>query len=513
MKLHSLFLSLFFVGFLFNGYSQATSKNVMLEKIKAEGFKNSQAMSMLGELSDVYGQRLTGSNEYLEAATWMSQKMTSLGFQNVHFEPYCDDCRGWSIESFHVEMVSPNYMHISAYPLAMSKSTSGIVTGEVVHIKSYRHLDSLKLQFSGKLKEKIILLGNTPAKKSLNDTLFKRYNEADLKKMAQQDSAEVKQTPLPELFKSWETSDVREEAFLKFLDEESALAVLTSRSMYMGVLHPDGTYFYKDGQLKPLPYFTIMPEHFGRLARMIDLNVIPKIRLNLETSFYSKPENNVNVIAELSGTDKKLKSETILVGAHFDSWHSGTGAADNGANSIVLVEALRILKAIGYQPKRTIKIGLWGGEEQAFLGSAAFAKDHYGELDEKPKPASTKVSAYLNLDNGAGVIRGLYLQDNALAKPVFKELFSSITDITEGVLTIENTLSTDHETFDHYNIPAFQFIQDPLDYYSVTHHTQMDLLEYVPEQDVIKNAVIMAWTIYSLSENEKMVPRKPIKKI
>src|SRR5690606_2376172 len=207
MKLHSLFLSLFFIGFLFNGYSQATSKDVMLEKIKAEGFKNSQAMSMLGELSDVYGQRLTGSNEYLEAATWMSQKMTSLGFQNVHFEPYCDDCRGWSIESFHVEMVSPNYMHISAYPLAMSKSTSGIVTGEVVHIKSYRHLDFLKLQFSGKLKGKIILLGNTPAKKSLNDTLFKRYNEADLKKMAQQDSAEVKQTPLHELFKSWETSD------------------------------------------------------------------------------------------------------------------------------------------------------------------------------------------------------------------------------------------------------------------------------------------------------------------
>ncbi|MCX7549818.1 M28 family peptidase [Xanthomarina sp. F2636L] len=508
MKLQSLFFSLFFVGFLFNGYSQVTSKEVMLEKIKNEGFKNSQAMSMLGELSDVYGQRLTGSNEYLAAATWMSDKMTSLGLQNVHFESYCEECRGWSMESFHVEMVSPNYMHISAYPLAMTKSTPGIVTGDVVHIKSNKSLDSLKLEFSGKLKDKIVLLGKIPSKKSLNDTLFKRYNENDLNKMAQLDSAMVKQTPLPELFKSWETSDVREEAFLKFLDEEGALAVLMSRSMYLGVLHPDGTYFYKNGQLKPLPYFTIMPEHFGRLARMIDLNVIPKIRLNLETSFYSNPENNVNVIAELTGTDKKLKSETILVGAHFDSWHAGTGATDNGANSIVLVEALRILKSIGYQPKRTIKIGLWGGEEQAFLGSAAFAKNHYGILGEKPNIASTKVSAYLNLDNGAGAIRGLYLQDNALAKPVFKEVFSSISDITEGILTIENTLSTDHETFDHYNIPAFQFIQDPLDYNSVTHHSEMDLLEYVPEQDVIKNAVIMAWTIYSLSENKEKVPRK-----
>ncbi|HLV37925.1 M28 family peptidase [Xanthomarina sp.] len=508
MKLKFSLICLLFIGFLFNGHSQSVSTDVMLEKIKTEGFENSQAMSMLGELTDVYGQRLTGSNEYLAAATWMSDKMTSLGLQNVHFESYCDDCRGWSLESFHVEMVSPNYMQISAYPLAMSKSTEGLVTGEVVHIKGYKHLDSLKLQFSGKLKDKIILLGPIPTKKSLTDTLFQRYNDEDLNKMAKQASAEEEQTPLPELFESWETSDVREEGFLKFIEAEGALAVLTSRSMYLGVLHPDGTYFYKNGQLKPLPYFTIMPEHFGRLARMIALDVTPKIRLNLETSFYSKPENNVNIIAELTGTDKKLKSETILVGAHFDSWHSGTGATDNGANSIVLVEALRILKNIGYKPKRTIKIGLWGGEEQAFLGSAAFAKKHYGRLDEKPNLESTKVSVYLNLDNGAGAIRGLYLQNNAFAKPVLKEVFSSIPDVTEGVLTIENTLSTDHETFDHYNIPSFQFIQDPLDYYSVTHHTQLDLLEYVPEQDVIKNAVIMAWTIYSLSENKEKVPRK-----
>ncbi|HLV15447.1 MAG TPA: M20/M25/M40 family metallo-hydrolase [Xanthomarina sp.] len=510
MKLNLSLFYLLFIGVLFSSSSQSVSSDVMLEKIKTEGFENSQAMSMLSELSDVYGQRLTGSNEYLAAATWMSDKMTSLGLQNVHFESYCNDCRGWSMESFHMEMVSPNYMQISAYPLAMSKSTDGIVTGELVHIKKYKYLDSLKLEYSGKLQGKIILLGSIPSKKSLNDTLFKRYNEKDLNKMAKQDSAKVKQTPLPELFKSWETSDVREEGLLRFLEEEGVLAVLISRPMYLGVLHPDGTYFYKNGQLKPLPYFTIMPEHFGRLARMIDLNVIPKIRLNLETSFYSKPENNVNVIAELTGTDKKLKSETILLGAHFDSWHSGTGATDNGANSIVLVEALRILKNIGYKPKRTIKIGLWGGEEQAFLGSAAFAEKHYGSLNENPNTESTKISAYLNLDNGAGAIRGMYLQNNALAKPVFKKVFSAISDITEGVLTIENTLSTDHETFDHYNIPAFQFIQDPLDYYSVTHHTQMDLLEYVPEEDVIKNAVIMAWTIYSLSENKTKVPRKTL---
>ncbi|TYA59145.1 M28 family peptidase [Formosa maritima] len=510
MKLKASLFFLFLVANLFNSYSQSDTADadVMLEKIKNEGFNNSQAMSMLSQLTDIYGQRLTGSNEYLAAATWMSQEMKSIGLQNVHFESYCDDCRGWSIKSFNIEMISPNYMHIEAYPFVMTKSSNGIVSGDVIHIKSFKDMDSLKLQYSGKLKDKIILLGNVPRRKSLTDTIFERYSKAKLEKMANQDSATVKQMPLPELLKSWETDDIKEEDFLRFVEEQGALAVLKSRSMYLGVLHPDGTYFYKNNHFKSLPFLTIMPEHFGRMARMIEMNIIPKVRLNLETFFYSNPENNVNIIAELTGTDEKLKSETVLVGAHFDSWHSGTGATDNGASSIVLVEALRILKAIDYKPKRTIKIGLWGGEEQAFLGSVSYGRNHFGEFDEEPNEASKNVTAYLNLDNGAGAIRGMYLQNNPLAKPIFKVIFSPISEITEGVLTIENTLSTDHETFDFYNIPAFQFIQDPLEYNSVTHHTQLDLLEYVPEQDVIKNAVIMAWTIYSLSEMEEKVPRK-----
>ena len=153
-------------------------------------------------------------------------------------------------------------------------------------------------------------------------------------------------------------------------------------------------------------------------------------------------------------------------------------------------------------------MGLWGGEEQAFLGSAAYAKKHFGKLNEKPNSASKKISVYLNLDNGAGAIRGLYLQKNEFARPVFNKIFSPISNLSEGTLTIENTLSTDHETFDHYNIPSFQFIQDDLTYGNVTHHTQLDVVEYVPEEDIMKNAVILAWTIYTLSENDKMVPRK-----
>jgi len=434
--------------------------------------------------------------------------MKSIGLQNVHFENYCADCRGWNINTFDVEMIAPNYMNISAYPLAMSKSTVGIVSGEVIHIESFADMDLLQKNFAGKLQGKIILLGKAPKKKSLVDTIEFRYSDKTLSQMEQQLTAKIEVTPLPELFEQWKVDDKSDENFLEFVETEGALAVLTTRSMYLGVLHPDGTYYFRKDDLKPLPYFTIMPEHFGRLYRMIKLNSTPTVRVNLQTEFYNEPKNNVNIIGEITGNDPQLKSESILLGAHFDSWHAGTGATDNGANCVILVEALRILKDVGYQPKRTVKIGLWGGEEQAFLGSAAYAKKHFGALNEKPNMESKKVTAYLNLDNGAGLIRGIYLQNNELARPVFKKIFEPIANISTGTITIENTLSTDHETFDYYNIPSFQFIQDELAYETVTHHTALDFLEYVHENDIMKNAVILAWTIYSLDNMGGQIPRK-----
>jgi len=511
MKLNTAYYTILIALISFNSFAQKNTSEQIKAKIRTEGFQNSQAMPMLSALTDIYGQRLTGSREYLAAANWMRRKMQTIGLDNVTFENYCKDCRGWSINSFNVELIAPNYMHISAYPLAMSKSTKGIVEGEIIHISSFRDMSMVKNQFSGKLKGKIILLGRDPKQKALTGDISQTYSDDDLEKMENQIVSKSKQTPLPKLLKSWETSDVSDKDFLQFVEKEGALAVLKTRSMLLGTLHPDGTYYYKNNDYKPLPYFTIMPEHFGRMLRMLNQNVTPKIRLNLETEFYKEPENNVNIIGEITGNDPQLKKESILVGAHFDSWHSGTGATDNGANAIVLVEALRILKHIGFTPKRTIKIGLWGGEEQAFIGSVAYAIKHFGALDKTPNNASTKVSAYLNLDNGAGAIRGLYLQENELARPVFEKIFDPISNLSNGALAIENTLSTDHETFDHYNIPSFQFIQDNLTYYNVTHHTQLDVLEYVPEKDIMKNAVILAWTIYALTEMEEKVPRKNMK--
>ncbi|WP_185153550.1 M28 family peptidase, partial [Fulvivirga lutimaris] len=362
-------------------------------------------MNWLSELTDIYGQRLTGSREYYEAAKWIADEMKEIELDDVHFENYCSDCRGWSINSFNLEMVSPNYMHLSGYPLAMTKSTNGIVSGEVISIASFDDLDALKKEYSGKIRGKIILLGEEIKMKSLQDTLMIRFSKETLAAMDAQLKSQLENPPLPELLANWATDDRSDKDFLAFLELEGALAVINSRPMYLGVFHPDGTYYYKNDEFKPLPYFTIMPEHFNRLYRMIKRHTPPILRINLKTEFYNEPQNNVNIIGEITGNDPELKSEEILIGAHFDSWHAATGATDNGVNCIVLLEAIRILKQIGYQPKRTIKIGLWGGEEQSYLGSLAYAKDHFGDLNELPNAQSKKVSAYLNLDEGAGSIR------------------------------------------------------------------------------------------------------------
>jgi hypothetical protein len=496
------------ITFCFDAISQSSTAETQLASIKNIGYQQSKAMEMLYELTDVYGQRLTGSRGYLAAAKWAAEKMKGVGLDNVHFENYCRDCRGWDMKTFNVEMLAPNYMHIMAFPYAMTKSTNGTVEGEVLQIESFADMKKLGEKFSGKLKGKIILLGAAPAPRSLQDTLLKRFDDNGLKNMEQQLIPLNKQTPLPALLEEWKVDDVSDKAFLEFAEREGALAVLRTRPTLAGILNVAGTYYYHENDLKPLPYFAIMPEHFGRIARLLKQNQAPRIRLNLETSFYMEPENNVNIIGEIKGTDPALKSEVVLVGGHFDSWHTATGATDNAANCIAFMEALRILKEAGFNPKRTIRIGLWGGEEQAFIGSINYAITHYGQLDKKPTPESERVSAYLNLDNGAGLIRGVYLQGNEFARPVFKQVFSPFDLQQKHSLTIENTLSTDHETFDHYNIPSFQFIQDPLSYNTMNHHTHLDLPEYVPENDLKQNAVILAWTIYTIANMDNKMPRK-----
>ena len=508
MKMKIIFITALFSYVFINSYAQSGSDDSTLARIKNMGYQQSRVKKMTYELADVYGQRLTGSREYLAAAKWASAKMKQAGLANVHFENFCTDCRGWNVKNFNVELLSPNYMHIVAYPLAWTKSTKGIVEADVVNIESFTDINLLKQEYAGKLKGKIILLGKEPMPKALPDTVFKRFTKAQLEDMQERLVPQIKVIPIPKQLEIWHDEAFEDNAFLQFAENEGAVAVFKTSSSVAGIVNVGGTYYYKENDPKPLPYFIIMPEHAGRLIRLIKQNIIPRIKLNLETIFYNEPDNSVNIIGEITGSDAKLKSEVILIGGHFDSWHTATGATDNGGNCMVLLEALRILKESGLTPKRTIRLAFWGGEEQDFNGSVGYATKHYGNLNSKPNSESEKVTAYLNLDNGLGAIRGVYLQGNEFARPVFEDIFRRFSSTQQKYVTIENKLDNDHLTFDYYNIPAFQFIQDPLDYRPVTHHTQLDLPEYSPEPDMMKNAVMLAWTIYSLASREKMVPRK-----
>ena len=508
MKMKIIFITALFSFIFINSYAQSSSDDSTLSKIKNIGYQQSKVKQMTYEMADVYGQRLTGSREYLAAAKWAKTKMKEAGLTNVHFENYCSNCRGWNVKNFNVELQFPNYMHIVAYPLAWTKSTKGIVEGDVLNIESFADINLLKQQYAGKLKGKIILLGKEPIHKSLPDTIFQRFTKAQLEDMQNRLAPQNKAIPIPKQIEIYQGEYFEDNAFLQFAENEGALAVFKTSSSVAGIVNVGGTYYYKENDPKPLPYFIIMPEHAGRLIRLLKQNVTPRLKLNLETIFYNEPDNNVNVIGEIAGSDPKLKSEVVLIGGHFDSWHTATGATDNGGNCMVLLEALRILKESGIAPKRTIRLAFWGGEEQDFNGSVTYATKHYGDFNSKPNSESVKVTAYLNLDNGMGAIRGIYLQGNEFARPVFEEIFRRFSFTQQNYVTIENTLSTDHEIFDYYNIPSFQFIQDPLDYDLVTHHKLLDLPEYAPEPDMMKNAVLLAWTIYSLASSEKIVPRK-----
>lgn len=274
------------------------------------------------------------------------------------------------------------------------------------------------------------------------------------------------------------------------------------------IVHVQGTYYYLQKHLTPLPSFAVSIEDLNKLSRLAQRNQQPILKINLQTDHYLEPKNNVNIIAEIAGTDPKLKSETVMLGAHFDSWHAGSGATDNGTGSVVIMEGMRILKASGLKPRRTIRMALRGGEEQALEGSVSYTTSHFGKFGLNGYPEAEKVSVYLNIDNGAGIMRGVYLQGNANARSVFEEILKPLQDSTQFTITIDNTFGTDHEVFDYFNVPAFQIIQDPIGYFPLTHHTTLDHVDFVPENDLKTNAMLMAAMVYQLAMRDEKVPRK-----
>lgn len=505
-------------AFLFVGqFANSQTLPQALSKINTQGFQKSQVMGLIADLSDVYGPRLTGTNQYYTAAEWAKKTLENWGLDKVYFENYCADCMGWEVKSFNVEMIAPYYMKIQAYPYAWTESSNGVQIGDLVWIESHTDLEAVKKQWGGKLKGKIILMGAAPKRNMLIDPLAKRFTKDQIEQAEKSIvtapnnalDPSASDIDLVEDDKGFETYKRKDDVFFAFLKSEGAISVMSTNSLLPGIIHPGGTYNYKKADVKPIPYFAISPENFGKLQRLLAKEINPTIKFNLASALYLKPENNVNIIAEITGSDPKLKDEVVMIGAHFDSWHSGSGATDNGAGSAVMMEVMRIIKASGLKPKRTIRIALWGGEEQGYLGSETYAENHYGKLTEPiRKKEVEKISAYLNIDNGAGQMRGIYLQGNEAVRPIFGDMLKPYSYLDVNHLTIENTGGTDHMVFNYYKIPGFEIIQDPLNYETVTHHTNLDVLEYVPEPDMKINATVIAAMVYQIAQLDERLPRK-----
>ncbi len=507
------------IAFLLIGCSAiGQTKSQALSKINTEGFQKSQVMRLISDLSDLYGPRLTGTDQYYTAAEWAKTTLENWGVDKVYFENYCDDCMGWEVNSFNVEMTEPAYMKIQAYPYAWTESSDGVQIGDLIWIESYTDLEKVKKQWSGKLQGKTILIGSAPEQNMLFEALSTRFTDEQIVE-AEKSIVPVSNNPLgpsagdmdliEDLEVIFESFMRKDDAFFSFLKAEGALSILGTTPFFPGIVHPSGSYNFRENHVKSVPYFAISPESFGKLKRLIDREINPRIKFHLDSELYLRPENNVNIIAEITGSDSKLKDEVVMIGAHFDSWHPASGATDNGAGSAVMMEVMRIIKASGLKPKRTIRIALWGGEEQGYLGSMAYAENHYGKVHESSRKQEVeKISAYINMDNGAGQMRGLYLQGNEAVKPIFEEMLSPYERLDVNNLTIQNTNFTDHDVFDYYKIPAFQIIQDKLNYNTVTHHTNLDALEYVPERDMMINATVIAALVYQIAERESRLPRE-----
>jgi hypothetical protein len=509
-------------------WSQEKQEKVDLEtitRIRYEGFRNSKVMDYASGLMDSIGERLTGSPNMKRANEWTRDQLAAMGLSNAHLEPWGPFGRGWANQYVNVRMTSPDIAPLLVYAKAWTPGTNGVVTGKCIRVNIEKKEDFDK--YKGKLAGMIVIMGPDAEVKPITESPYKRYTDDDLAKTAEYQ--------IPGERPAFRFADfVKRQQFVKelnqFLADEKVLAVIDhSRGTAGG-----GTVFvqsggsYKTGETTTVPQLTMASEHWSRIARLLDKKKDVTLELNVTNTFYDDDPMQYDTIAELPGTDKK--DEVVMLGAHLDSWHAGTGATDNGAGTIVMMEAMRILKALDIKPRRTIRIGLWSGEEEGLLGSQGYVEQHFGSrppMDEPGmkgmptlmrreagpvtvKPEQAKVSGYFNVDNGSGKIRGIYLQENEAVEPIFEAWMRPFKDLDMTTITMRNTGGTDHLSFDAVGIPGFQFIQDPIEYETRTHHSNMDVYDRLQPEDLKQMAVIVASFVYNTAMRDQMLPRKPI---
>jgi carboxypeptidase Q len=508
-----------------------------INKIKQQGLnpQTSQVMEISSWLTDVHGPRLTGSPNVQKAGEWAVARMKEWGLQKVSLEPWADKnnqfAYGWTNDKFYMAAVSPQAFPISGTPTSWTPGTNGLVRGEVALVTETTAEDLQK--HGGKLKGKWILTQAAPDVAAYWTAPASRETAENLERM------ELAANPGPEFGVANPNAAGRGQGGGRggfgaggfdrnaWFKTEGAAGLLSTAPRGHGIYTIGGG----DRQADPssgLPRIVIPAEQYGRMARMVAKNLPVTIEADIKNTYTPNPPM-FNVVGEIPGTDKA--DEVVMLGAHFDSWHASTGATDNVAGSAAMMEAMRILKQSGVTLRRTVRIGLWTGEEQGLIGSRDYVKSHFGSCNDPApaaaapqrggggrggcqtgytfKPEHAKFAGYFNIDNGTGAIRGVYLQQNDAVAPIFREWIEPFRSIGMTAITIRNTGGTDHQSFDAVGLPGFQFIQDEVEYGTMTHHTNLDSYERLQPGDMMKNATIAASFAFLAANRDDKLPRKP----
>ncbi len=499
----------------------------LITRLRDEAMNRSKAQEVLGTLTDEIGPRLTGSPALRKAGDWTRSKFGEWGLQNIHSESFAPFGRGWTLEKTTLRMVAPSQVDLYAIPKAWTPGTNGLQRGKLIIAKMTADEDLPK--WKGKLAGAIVLLDEPLPIKPHVKADAHRYSHEELSELSKIDfePAASRRGDIQTYLKRF--------AFAKklrtFLTEEKALAALNVTRGEDGTIFVQEGGSYKKDEVTGPPTLVVASETYNRLYRLVDKKKDVELEIDVKATFSDEdPEAAINVLAEIPGTDKK--DEIVMLGAHLDSWHGGTGATDNAAGVAMAMEAVRLLKATGFKPRRTIRIALWGGEEQGLLGSRAYVNKWIASRPEptdpkelelptfarKPtgplsiKPMHSKISAYFNLDNGGGKIRGIYAENNATLKPIFDAWLAPFNDVGATTTTLRNTGSTDHVSFDRVGVPGFQFVQDDMDYFSRTHHSSMDVYDKVQKSDLTQASMILASFVAHAANRNDMLPRKPMPK-
>ena len=509
-------------AFLFGVIALSAQEKINLDvinRIKQEGIANSKVMDIAFHLTDVSGPRLSASPGLMRASNWAKDELTKWGLTDAALEPWGVFGKGWELKKCYVAMTAPYYKPLIAFPKTWTKGTKGLRHADVVLIKAK---DSAELDaYRGKLKGKVIVMYRIDTLKPSFQPDAKRFTDEELERMAQPTATQPRPrnadtsrpnravAPQPASLRLVSVDRVRTLAI-----DEGAVGIFS-----MSPRGHDGTMFVQGGGAytpeSPENFTDIMltMEDYMTLCRLADAGYPVSLDVDIKTQFQTKDTKGYNVVAEIKGTDPALKDEIVMLGGHLDSWQGAMGATDNAAGCAVMMEAVRILKALGIQPRRTIRIALWTGEEQGLLGSRGYVKNHFGDAATMElKPEHEKFAGYFNIDNGTGMVRGVYLQGNEKVKDIFTQWLAPFNDRGAKTITMSNTGGTDHLSFDAVGLPGFQFIQDPIEYNTRTHHTNMDSYDHLVAADLQQISIIVASFVYNTAMRDEKLPRKELPK-